>query len=622
MEAPRPSQTISAPQGRRIIFVVFSLALVLRLLHFSQSVDNPLLYYPVLDEAYYIEMGEQVAAGTLWQGEGRAFFMDPLYGYLLGPFFSIFGKNLTVIRLFQILLDSLNILLIYAIGTRLWSRSAAIVAALIYAGYKVAFFYTLLILKTTTAVTLSLAFVLTVLKFRDSQRLLPWFLLGLLGAVLVYLRANFICLIPLTIIFHGILDRPRGFVLFRRSAFFLLGFILLISLGALRNYVVSGEAVWLNSQSGRLFYACNNPENLTGHYQVPAFARPHPEHSEEDFRKEAERRLGGPLGAKAASNYWWRETLRLLWRNPAMIPVLVGNKLQGTIADHEIPVNHSYDVAAQFSGVTQWPLPTFAVVFALGVPGLVIGCRKRRDTLWLAMPILCILVTVSVFYTSSRFRMPAVPFLLVAGGIGLVTLAAWIRRGAIAKSFGLMAAVSLLFLVSLSASEPRITGTDEFYLAKAYWSQKEFQKARIVALRAAQAFPGQARFPTLLGMIALSQDRLEDAIAYNRKALEIDPHHADAYHNLGIAYLLSGAPQAAVEALEKAVALGTDENHLFSLARAYDALGDERRAEITYRGYLQAAKSTAPHRPVAKERLAELMGAGQKTTSRLKSLAE
>jgi hypothetical protein len=585
-------------------------------------VDNPLLYYPVLDEAYYIEMGEQVAAGTFWKGEGRAFFMDPLYGYLLGPLFSIFGQNLSVIRLFQILLDSLNVLLIYAIGIRIWSRSAGIVAAVIYAGYKVAFFYTLLILKTTTAVTLSLAFVLAVLMFRDSQRLLPWFLLGLLGAAMVCLRANFICLIPLTIIFHWILDRPKGFILFKRSAFLLLGFILLISLGALRNYMVSGEVVWLSSQSGRLFYASNNPENLTGRYQVPAFARPHPEHSEEDFRKEAERRLGRALGAKAASSYWWRETLRFLWRNPTMIPILVKNKWRGTIADHEIPVNHSYDVAAQFSAVIQWPLPTFGFVFALGVPGLVIGCRKRRETLWLIMPMLCILVTVSVFYTSSRFRMPAVPFLHIAGGIGVVTLAAWIRRGAIAKSLGLMAAASLLFLVSLSASEPKVTGTDEFYLAKAYWSQREFQKARIVATGAVQTFPGQARFPTLLGMIALSEDRFEDAIAHNQSALEIDPNHADAYHNLGIAYLLSGRPQAAVEAIEKAVALGRDENHLFSLAKAYEAVGDERRAEMTYRGYLRASKSTAPNRSIAEERLAELLGAGRKPISRLERVAE
>ncbi len=622
MKASRPSQPISALQGRRIILVVFSLALILRLFHFSQSENNPLLYYPVLDEAYYIEMGERIAAGAFWRGDGRAFFMDPLYGYLLGPIFAISGENLAVVRLFQILLDSLNVLLIYAIGIRIRSRSAGIVAALLYAGYKVAFFYTLLILKTTTAVTLSVVFILAVLKSKDSRHCLPWFLLGLLGAAMVYLRANFICLIPLTIVFHGILDRPGGLTLFRRSAFFLLGFLLLISLGALHNYKGSGEAVWLNSQSGRLFYACNNPENLTGRYQAPAFARPHPEHSEDDFRREAERRLGRPLGAKEASHYWWQESLRLLWRNPTMIPVLVSNKLRGTIADHEIPVNHSYDVAAQFSAVTQWPLPSFAFVFALGVPGLVIGCRQRRETLWMVMPILCILVTVTVFYTSSRFRMPAVPFLMVGAGISLVTLAAWIRRRAIAKSFGLIAAVSLLFLVSLGASEPRMTGTEEFYLAKAYWNQREYEKARIVAMRGAHAFPDQPRFPTLLGMIALSENRCEDAIAYNQRALQIDPNHADAYHNLGIAYLLSGRPQAALEAIGKAVAFGTDKNHLFSLARAYEAVGDERRAEITYREYLRTSKPTAPHRPIAQERLTELTGALRKPISPPKRLAE
>ena len=616
------AQTMSTLQGGRIVLVIFSLALFLRLLHFSQSVDNPLLYHPVLDEAYYIEMGGHIAGGMGWQDEGRAFFMDPLYGYLLGSIFSIFGEDLSVVRLFQILLDSLNVLLIYAIGIRMWSRSAGIAAAVIYAVYKIAFFYTLLILKTTAAVTLSLVFVLAVLKSRDSQRSLPWFLLGMLGAVMVYLRANFICLVPLTIVFHWVLDRPNGIIFLKRSTFFLMGFLLLISLGALRNYMVSGEVVWLNAQSGRLLYACNNPENVSGRYQVPSFSRPHPLHSENDFRREAERRVGRALSVKEASTYWRRETLRLLGQRPKILLVLFKNKLKGTIADHEIPVNHSYDVAAQFSGVTRWPLPTFALVFALGLPGLVIGGVKKREAVWLVMPVLCMLITVTVFYTSSRFRMPALPFLVIGAGIALATLADWVRRGAIAKSLGLLATAALLFTFSLSVSEPKMTGTEEFYLAKAYWSQKEFQKARIVATKAGQTFPQQARFPTLLGMIALSEDRFEEAIAHNQRALEIDRNHADAYHNLGIAYLLSGRPQAAVEAIEKAVAFGGDENHLFSLARAYDAVGDERRAEMTYKGYLQASSSTAPHRSLAEKRLAELLGAEQEPIPRLESAAE
>ncbi|MFH0844986.1 MAG: hypothetical protein V1930_05875, partial [Pseudomonadota bacterium] len=69
--------------GRRAILTIFFLALTLRVLHFVLSSENPLLYQPVLDEAYYIDLGRSIAAG-FWMGEERPFFMDPLYGYLLG----------------------------------------------------------------------------------------------------------------------------------------------------------------------------------------------------------------------------------------------------------------------------------------------------------------------------------------------------------------------------------------------------------------------------------------------------------------------------------------------------------------------------------------------------------
>lgn len=585
--------------------VIFTLALALRLVYLVQSEENPLLYYPVLDEAYYVDLGRSVASG-FWLGEERAFFMDPLYGYLLGLLFSIFSENLAAVRLFQILLDAANAVLICVLGTRIWNRTAGIFAGVLYGMYKVAFFYSLLILKTTVTITLLLLFMLAVLGVIHTGRSSRWFFLGLAAALMVHFQANFLLIVPLTIFFYWGLVRPKHPQLLRQSLLFLGGVAALLSLGALRNYWVSGELVWLNTQSGRLLYSCNNPENLTGRYNVPSFSRAHPEDSEQDFHREAEQRLGRRLSATEASRYWTGQTVRFLVDNPGVIPVLLKNRMKGTIGDYEIPDNHSFYLAARFSGIAQWPLPTFAFILALGIPGLAMGFASRREAFWLLLPLLTVCVTISVFYTSSRFRMPAVPLLIVGSGICLERLSKWIQAKDVTRTMVVLSISALLYALSVSLSDPRDTGTEEFFLAKAYWSQSQLHEAKRVASEAAKRFPGQARFPTLLGMVALSENRLDEAVRYNRMAIGIDPGYADAYHNLGIAYLLVGQREEAVKFLKIAHSLSPNIRYLFTLAKAYEALGDKQEAIKNYREYLKVSKPGDPYGRLALEQMAGL----------------
>ena len=155
--------------SRRWLVYICLFGLALRIVHLVASADNPLLYMPVLDERYYVGLGRAIAGGK-WLGEDGLFFMDPLYGYFLGGLFFLFGDNLTTVRLIQIGLDSLNILLIYGIGARVHTRRSGILAAFLYALYPVAFFYSLLILKTTLTLTMLLASVFLLLIAIDSIR--------------------------------------------------------------------------------------------------------------------------------------------------------------------------------------------------------------------------------------------------------------------------------------------------------------------------------------------------------------------------------------------------------------------------------------------------------------------
>lgn len=587
------------------LLAIFSLALVLRFIYFSQSSDNPLLYMPILDEAYYVNMGIKIANG-FWLGEDGPFFMDPLYGYLLGIIFWIFGDNLTTIRVLQIILDSFNVVIIYAIGKKVCSRNAGVLSALFYAIYKVAFFYTLLVLKTTFTTFFILLFMLLLFKTINGKRGVYWYLMGLFAALIVYLRANLILMAPFAIFFYWLFNRDNWRETIKNSIILFAGLATILSVGFLRNFYVGGEFIAFNTQTGRLFYSSNNPENLTGRYNVPSFSRPNPEHSETDFHREAEQRLGKALNVKEVSKYWTRETIKFLLANPKLIPVLLYHKLKGTIGNCEIPNNHSFYVSSNFSSLSGWPLPNFTFALAFGIPGLIMGMIKRREVTWLYIPILTILITIILFYTSSRLRMPVVPFLLIGAGICFSMVAGWIRQKKPKKIITLLAVIISLVAISLSVPCPGKSGTEEFYLAKAYWKQNDLPRARTIALKGAAMFPLQDRFRVLLGMISFSENKLAEAIRYNSDAIKMDPGNSDAYNNMALVYLTLEKPEKALAYIKKAMMFQNNPEYIFTLAQAYEKMGDISSAIMNYERYLKESKPLSPMRGEVIIRLTDL----------------
>ena len=297
------TKTSESKNSKTVLMALFCSALALRVIYFAQGADNPLLYSPVLDEAYYINLGKVIADGYLL-GESRIFFMDPLYGYALGLVFHLFGDNLTTVRLIQIILDALNAILVYFVGARIWSRNAGLIAGWFYALYKVSFFYTLLVLKTTSVITMVLLFTLAFMNTAGREHSRDWFILGVLAACLTFFRANLLLMAPLCLVVFLFVERPGAGEVLRKGGLMFIGFFMVLSIGAARNYWVSGDLVFISTQTGRLLYASNNPENLTGRYNAPSFSRKNAEEMEIDFHKEAERRLKKSLTPKEVSSYW------------------------------------------------------------------------------------------------------------------------------------------------------------------------------------------------------------------------------------------------------------------------------------------------------------------------------
>jgi tetratricopeptide (TPR) repeat protein len=202
--------------------------------------------------------------------------------------------------------------------------------------------------------------------------------------------------------------------------------------------------------------------------------------------------------------------------------------------------------------------------------------------------------------------MPAAPFLSIGCGIGVVALAGWIGKREIRKTLAFAVAAGLIYGISVQVPRPAYGDTEEFYLGKAYWSQGRYREAERIAMEGMKRHPEQGRFALIAGMVALSESRFDDAVRFDRLALQLNPEDADAHHNLGLAYLLSGRGEEAVQAFKKALSLSFNSRYLFSLGRAYEEAGNTEQAVQCYGEYLAASGVEDPYRKDASERISHL----------------
>ncbi|MBI4828726.1 MAG: glycosyltransferase family 39 protein [Nitrospinae bacterium] len=582
--------------------MVMALAAALRLGHFAGSGHNPLLHYHTLDEGYYLGLARAVVSGYLL-GEPRVFFMDPLYGYLLAGLFALFGDDLLAVRLFQIALDTASVGFIYSLGARLAGPMAGLAGACLYAIHGPAIFYTLLALKTTATVFTALLFTRVALWAGAREGAWPWAAAGVLGGFAMLLSANMLLFAPLGWLAYLHAERPALRRALIAAAGAAAGLALVTGISAARNYYVSGQPAPLNTQSGRLLYASNNPENLTGRYNVPSFSRRTPVDSETDFHAEAERRLGRKLSPMEASAYWRNETAAFLMSDPGAAATLLWRKVLGTAGNYELPDNYSVSQGLAFSAVGRAPLPGFWLALALGAPGLVIGIWRNRRAAYLLIPVLTVMATVIIFYTSSRFRMPMVPLLCVGAGIFAAAAVDWLRARNWRPLPAWGAAALALAAVSLSAPAPPYSADEDYQLGMAYWTVGAFTQARSVADKGARDYPGDERFAVITGLAAMAESKWDEAHARFEALARRDPGNADAWHNLGLAALALGKTREAIAPLERAWRLNPRPRTLLALGRAHEQAGDASRAGEYYRRYLEMAGPGAPRANEAREGL-------------------
>jgi len=588
---------------------MLGVGLLLRLVYLGHLVDTPYFKTPVLDELYHDQWAVRLAGGE-WVGR-EPFFRAPLYPYLLGGLYAVFGPNAYLARLFGLLLGVGTIYLVYRIGTLAFSDTVGLIAAAMAAGYRTLIYFEGELLITgllVFLVHLALFWILKASRMLSGEGLpgtadsapgqkLPGslFVVGLCLGLAAIARPNVLVFVPFVLVWFGWLLRRRGGSFWRGQApqlGLVAGIFLVVFPVTLYNGLAGGDWVLVSSQAGINFHIGNNPDadgytsetpeyyDFYGGYEdsVALFAR-----------KKAEEVLGRPLKPSEVSRYWFRQGLKFWIRQPLAAFQLTLKKLYLFWSNIEIRNNKNLYFMRRYSWVQRVPYLNFALIASLGLAGSgayfyerrrlhTAGGQQDKGRHGLSpLPLVLIgfvffyMLSVIVFFVCARYRQPIIPSLMIFAAYGLTWV--WRRR----KKRMPLAVYGLAVLVLLWVLTRNPYGLTMKDFAEDHWSVANCYQ---------------------------EQGELARAEQHYRQALKLRPDFVEAHLNLGNCYFRRGDKASAAGSYERVLRLAP--RHPKALNNLGRCLLDEDRAEEA-EPLLRRALEEEPDHPYAHNNLGEAL---------------
>jgi tetratricopeptide (TPR) repeat protein len=576
---------------KRWALFLFVLAFLLKLTYLIQISGSIQFKVPILDSRYYDELAQAVAKGGLARKE--AFFMGPLYPYLLGFVYSIFGRNLMLVGIIQMLGSSLTVVLTYLIGSKLFRPAVGFLAALLLVFYGATTFYEGWLLMMWLGTLLNMLVIYVLIKDGVSWKrfALAGFLLGLSALA----RANILVFAP--VVLAWILFGTHGARL-RSATVFLGAMLVAIAPATVHNYMASRDFVLVTANAGVNFYIGNNPEARGVFYGPKGVDFM----SDTTTRRYVEKLLGRDLKPSELSDYWLRRSWEFIKRDPAAELRLLARKTALFFNGFEVPQIESYDLSRAKYGILKVLFVNFWVICSLGVLGIIATARRWKKYFLLHWFIFTYSASIILFFVTARYRIQIVPVLVMFAAYSLLE----VLPGALARrrAVPLLGLAVLLFFTRpglFAYDKDQMLWREYIHEGRRLGKAGRTSKALEVLDKAVRLRPRDPESYIHRAIIYKGAGKLFQAIDDYTKALEIYPDlpsvHYDlaqtlrgarmyeaaieeyliaieqdslmieAYNNLGLTYLDTGERDKAIKCFRNAVRINPD--HL----KAYNNLG-------------------------------------------------
>jgi len=536
-----------------LALAVFVAGLVLRLVYLGQAWSIPFLEHPIVDSAAYDAWALRIAGGDLL-GD-RVFYQAPAYPYLLASVYRIFGHDLWIAHVVQMVGGALGCALVFVATRLFFGRSAAIFAGALVVLYTPAIFFDGLLQKTGLAALLLCALVALLALFQRRPHAAVGAGLGLLLGLLCLTRENALVLAPLVPVWMLVRFRAHGRAASAIWAAAFLGGLafVLVSVG-LRNQIVGGTFAVTTSQAGPNFYIGNNPQ-ATGYY-VPLLPGRHtPDFEGSDARLLAEKALGRELDAGEVSRYWLDRSFAFIRESPGAWLELLLAKILLAVNAVEIPDTEGIELYAEASPLLRalgWL--DFRLLFPLALAGMVLAWERRADAAILYVLAAALAGSVVLFYVMARYRFVVVPVLLPFAGLALAETLRRLRarqlRGLLGASLAFATGIALASLPLVDEQAFRVTGYVN--LGNVMMNQERDAEAALYLERAARIQPELPDVQLHLAVLYTRQGRLEDAEQLLRQLLLQADYDYRAHRALGIVLRRQGRRGEAARHLRRA----------------------------------------------------------------------
>ncbi|MFQ5608560.1 MAG: ArnT family glycosyltransferase, partial [Candidatus Zixiibacteriota bacterium] len=245
----------------KVHLILFAAALAFRSIFLLEISDMPTFSHPVMDEGYHLELANQILSGSSGVAE-TPYYRAPMYPYFFTALLWLGDGSLFFVRLVQILLGSLLPGLIFLIGRTLFERRVALLAAGAATVFPTFLYYDSSLLITGLIVFLSALVVWQTLRAGRAPTPRNFILLGALIGLAALARPNVLFYLPALGLWFWFCIRPLFHHRLKNTltayAIVIAAALAVIAPVTIRNWVVSGDFIFISWQGGYNFFLGNN----------------------------------------------------------------------------------------------------------------------------------------------------------------------------------------------------------------------------------------------------------------------------------------------------------------------------------------------------------------------------
>ena len=563
------------------VLIVLVIALAVRIIYLRLYHNLPDWNQLTVDNYYHHNWAISIVNGNIF-GD-TTYFRAPFYIYCLAIFYKLLGISLWTGRIFGLIVGLLSILFTYKIGKKVFNKRVGLISALIQSFYPICIYFESELLLDPLFTLLLQISLYYFLKWWEDRTFKNIFFCGIFLGFAAITRPTVFIIIPVIIVFIFLLLKAFK-IAYRHSIILLLGTFLIILPIFLRNIIVAHDPVLIASQGGINFYIGNNdaadgvsailPEPLGFNWRIQQITH---------IAEVSEHRS---LKPGEVSSFWLHKTLRWITKHPYRFFQLYLQKLYHNFSNREISNNRDLKYFFKKIPLLKDNPLSFGIIFAFAVVGFIYQSHRNKKAVFLTVIILSYVIVSSIFFFSSRFRLPLIPFYIILASFMVYQIPSLLKK----KWPTLLLLLLFLYVTAFFSFYPLVKlprGNPSQHLLSQglyYSSCNNYKKALELFKKANRIDPLFPETDLDIGVAYLKLGQTDSAQYYFRQETKKHPLRTKAYTNLASLYFINNHINKALQKIKyplKAKPYDVVSNMVYLRALFYDSLIDKQTFKDT-----------------------------------------